>query len=89
MTRTEAIAGARQHLRSGEFLAELDRRVAYQTESQNPERRDCLRAYLERELQPAFAELDFSTRLIESPSGESHHGMRLFRRVSFEGFFPE
>src|SRR5258707_4928287 len=71
MPRTEAIAGARQQLHSGEFLADLERRVAYPTESQNPERRDCLRAYLEDELMPAFAQLDFSTRLIESPSGKN------------------
>jgi acetylornithine deacetylase/succinyl-diaminopimelate desuccinylase-like protein len=71
MSRTDAIAAARQHLHSGEFLAELDRRIAYQTESQNPERRDCLRAYLEQELQPAFSQLDFSTRVIESPTGKN------------------
>ena len=59
MTRTDAIARARQHLQSGEFLRQLERRVAYQTESQNPERRDALRAYLTDELQPAFSELDF------------------------------
>ena len=52
MTRAEAIDRARQTLHSGEFLAELDRRVAYPTESQNPNRRDTLRAYLEQELQP-------------------------------------
>src|SRR5229473_5932791 len=69
MTRTDAIARARQHLHSGDFLAELDRRVAYPTESQNPERSDTLRAYLEDELTPAFSRLDFSTRLIESPTG--------------------
>jgi acetylornithine deacetylase/succinyl-diaminopimelate desuccinylase-like protein len=69
-TRADAIARVREHLRSGEFLAELGRRVAYRTESQNPERRDVLRAYLEEELQPAFSGLDFSTRLIESPTGK-------------------
>src|SRR5579863_884238 len=70
MTRADAVARARDMLHSGEFLAELDRRVAYQTESQNPERRDALRAYLTDDLQPAFTRLDFSTRLIESPSGK-------------------
>ena len=70
MTRADAIAGARQQLHPGEFLAALARRVAYPTESQNPARRDVLQAYLEQELQPAFAELGFSTRLIESPSGK-------------------
>src|SRR6202521_2331613 len=71
MTRTDAIARARQYLHSGEFLAELDRRVAYPTESQNPERADALRAYLEEELTPAFSQLDFSTRLIESTTGKN------------------
>src|SRR6266849_10512255 len=42
MTRADAIARARQHLHSGGILAELDRRVAYPTESQNPERREAL-----------------------------------------------
>ena len=42
MTRADAITRARTMLRSGEFLEQLDRRVAYQTESQNPEQRDAL-----------------------------------------------
>ena len=70
MTRADVVALAHGYLQSGEFLRELDRRVAYPTESQNPERRDCLRAYLEAELQPAFSQLGFSTRLIESPKGD-------------------
>jgi acetylornithine deacetylase/succinyl-diaminopimelate desuccinylase-like protein len=82
MTRTDAIARARQQLHSGEFLAELDRRVAYQTESQNPERRDALRAYLVDELTPAFAQLDFSTRLIESPGGKNPYLLADYRENS-------
>ncbi len=50
MTRADAIAGARQLLQSGEFLAELDRRVAYRTESQKPGSGDAHRE-LERRLQ--------------------------------------
>src|SRR5258708_1716362 len=79
MPRTDAIAGARQYLHSGEFLAELDRRVAYQTESQNPEQGEALRAYLEQELQPAFSQLDFSTRLIESPTGKNPYLLAEYR----------
>jgi acetylornithine deacetylase/succinyl-diaminopimelate desuccinylase-like protein len=79
MTRTDAIARAQDQLHSGAFLRELDRRVAYPTESQNPERRDCLRAYLEQELQPAFAQLDFSTQLIESPSGKHPYLLAEYR----------
>src|SRR5229473_6791061 len=71
MTRADAIARAQAQIPSGAFLRELDRRVGFRTESQNAERADALRAYLEEELQPAFAELDFTSRLIESPSGKS------------------
>jgi len=71
MTRSDAVARAHQMLQSGEFLTELDRRVSYQTESQNPEKSGVLRAYLTEELQPAFSELGFSTRLIESPAGKN------------------
>jgi acetylornithine deacetylase/succinyl-diaminopimelate desuccinylase-like protein len=71
MTRSDAVARARQMLHSGEFLAELGRRVAYQTESQNPQKSGTLRAYLTGELEPALSELGFSTRLVESPAGQN------------------
>src|SRR3977135_4081470 len=81
MTRIDAIARARQQLHSGEFLADLERRVAYPTESQNPERADALRAYLEDELTPAFSHLDFLTRLIESPTGKSPYLLAEYRET--------
>jgi acetylornithine deacetylase/succinyl-diaminopimelate desuccinylase-like protein len=70
VSRAEVIESASQHLHSGDFLNELGRRVAYQTESQNAGREKELRAYLEAELQPVFSELGFTTKLIESPSGK-------------------
>jgi acetylornithine deacetylase/succinyl-diaminopimelate desuccinylase-like protein len=70
MTRADAIDRARQHFRSGEFLKILDRRVGYRTESQNPRGHEALRAYLVEDLTPAFAQLDFATRLVESPTGK-------------------
>jgi acetylornithine deacetylase/succinyl-diaminopimelate desuccinylase-like protein len=79
MTRTDAIARAHQMITSGEFLAELDRRVAYQTESQNPEKRDALRAYLVEALQPAFKAMDFSSRLIEQPAGKNPYLLAEYR----------
>src|SRR3984957_11901517 len=82
MTRIDAIARARQQLHSGAFLAELDRRVAFQTESQNPERGDALRAYLEQDLQPAFSQLGFATKLIESPSGKGPYLLAEYRESS-------
>ena len=69
MSRAEAIRRVGQQLDSGDFLIQLGRRVAYRTESQNPDRRGVLRAYLEAELQPVFSQLGFVTRLIESPGG--------------------
>lgn len=79
MTRIDAIERARQMLHSGAFLGDLDRRVAYPTESQNPERGDALRAYLVEELAPTFAKLGFSTRLIESPDGKSPYLLADYR----------
>jgi acetylornithine deacetylase/succinyl-diaminopimelate desuccinylase-like protein len=79
MTRADAIARAHQILRSGEFLGELDRRIAYQTESLNSEKRDALRAYLTEDLEPAFSKLDFSTRLIESPTGNNPYLLAEYR----------
>ena len=44
MTRDDAVARAKGLISSGEFLKELDRRVAYKTESQSTGRADALRA---------------------------------------------
>jgi acetylornithine deacetylase/succinyl-diaminopimelate desuccinylase-like protein len=79
MTRTDAIERARQTLHSGEFLGELGRRVGYPTESQNPGRSDALRAYLVEELSPAFAQLGFVTKLIESPTGKGPYLLAEYR----------
>src|SRR6266404_821703 len=77
--RADAIARVREHLNSGAFLAELGRRVGYRTESQNPGSGEALRAYLVDDLQPAFAALDFSTRLIESPTGRGPYLLADYR----------
>lgn len=71
ITRADAVERARQTIQSGAFVAELDRRVGYRTESQKSGTGDALRAYLEEGLQPAFAELGFTSRLIESPTGKN------------------
>src|SRR3954467_15422636 len=77
--RADAIARVREDLNSGGFLAELGRRVGYRTESQNPGSGEALRAYLVEDLQAAFAALDFSTRLIESPSGNGPYLLADYR----------
>ena len=82
MTRTDAIDRVRQHLRSGDFLTELNRRVGYRTESQNGERQETLRAYLEEEMHPAFSQLGFVTRTIESPTGKNPYLLAEYREDS-------
>ena len=77
--RADAIARVREHLHSGAFLDELGRRVAYRTESQNAGTGEALRAYLVENLQPAFAELGFTTRLIESPTGKGPYLLADYR----------
>jgi acetylornithine deacetylase/succinyl-diaminopimelate desuccinylase-like protein len=71
MTRMDAVASARGLIGSGEFLRELERRVAYKTESQNAERAAELRAYLEKEMIPALAALDFTSQIVDSPTGKA------------------
>lgn len=68
-TREMAIATALAHFDSGEFLAELDRRVGYKTESQEPSQASQLHAYLREEMTPALEKLGFSTKIIANPSG--------------------
>ncbi|HEY8566655.1 MAG TPA: M20 family metallopeptidase [Beijerinckiaceae bacterium] len=62
MSRDAAIARALDHFTSGAFRAELARRVAIPTESQNPARAGDLERYLDEEMQPAFERLGFACR---------------------------
>jgi acetylornithine deacetylase/succinyl-diaminopimelate desuccinylase-like protein len=67
MTRENAIAAAERHFDDGTFKKDLARRVAFKTESQNPERAADLAAYLETEMRPAFEALGFSVRMLAHP----------------------
>src|SRR6201996_6607344 len=82
VTRIEAIDHISRHFHSGAFLDELGRRVAYPTESQNAGREEVLRAYLEAELQPSFAALGFTTRLIESPDGKHPYLLAEYKEIA-------
>ncbi|MBI3376042.1 MAG: M20 family metallopeptidase [Betaproteobacteria bacterium] len=68
MTRQAAIANAERYFDGGGFRAELARRVAIPTESQNPERAGELERYLSSELQPAFEKLGFRCRILPNPA---------------------
>ncbi len=67
MNRAEAIAAIERHFDAGEFEADLARRIAVKTESQNPARRAELSTYLESELRPSLERLGFSCSLIANP----------------------
>ncbi|MFW6852394.1 M20 family metallopeptidase [Burkholderia gladioli] len=53
----------------GALLADLARRVALRTESQEPAQAEALHAYLSDEIAPALAALGFRSRLADNPAG--------------------
>jgi acetylornithine deacetylase/succinyl-diaminopimelate desuccinylase-like protein len=70
MTRNAAIAAAERYFDSGGFLADLGRRVAIPTESQNPAREPELHAYLEDEMAESLARLGMTSRIFPNPRGK-------------------
>jgi acetylornithine deacetylase/succinyl-diaminopimelate desuccinylase-like protein len=69
MSRAAAIARAYSYFDSGAFLADLGRRVAIASSSQEPERAAELRRYLDEELKPALTALGFASRVFDNPQG--------------------
>jgi len=67
MSRERAIAHAEKYFDEGGFFADLARRVAIPTESQNPERAAELARYLTAEMQPSFERLGFKCRILPNP----------------------
>ncbi|MFY7782093.1 MAG: M20/M25/M40 family metallo-hydrolase, partial [Tagaea sp.] len=70
MTRETAIANAERYFDEGGYRADLARRVAIPTESQNPDRGAELARYLDAEMRPAFEKLGFVCRVIEHPKAK-------------------
>jgi acetylornithine deacetylase/succinyl-diaminopimelate desuccinylase-like protein len=70
MTREAAIAAAESYFDRGEYRADLARRVAIPTESQNPERAPELARYLNAEMRPTLEKLGFVCRIIEHPKAK-------------------
>jgi acetylornithine deacetylase/succinyl-diaminopimelate desuccinylase-like protein len=68
-TRAAAIAGAHEIFDSGVLLADLRRRVAFKTESQNPSGREALNSYLVQEIKPTLEKLGFQSRIVDNPCG--------------------
>ncbi|HEX9462048.1 MAG TPA: M20 family metallopeptidase [Alphaproteobacteria bacterium] len=64
MTRSDAILLASRYFDEGGFAADLARRVAIPTESQNRDRADALAAYVEGELKETLGGLGFACRTL-------------------------
>src|SRR5258706_9866660 len=62
-TREAAIQSIEKYFDDGRFLEDLGRRVAIPTESQNPERQESLRQYLEEEMSASLERLDFECKV--------------------------
>ena len=69
MSRSAAIAAVEKYFDSGGFLADLARRVAIPTESQNPARAPDLRAYLETEMAESLARIGATSKIFPNPRG--------------------
>lgn len=68
-TRASAISAALESFDSGKFFADLDRRVGFHTESQEPKQAAALHAYLNEEIAPYLQRLGFQTKVVGNPAG--------------------
>ena len=71
MSRDAAIKSARRHFDDGHFRQDLARRIAFKTESQNPERAPELAAYLQDEMKPSLERLGFTCRILREDSANA------------------
>src|SRR5262249_47500259 len=67
LTRSQALANAREYFDSGALHADLARRVAYRTESQEEASGPVLRNYLADEIAPSVMRHGFVARLVDNP----------------------
>ncbi|MBX3455838.1 M20 family metallopeptidase [Ferrovibrio sp.] len=68
MSRDAAIQAATRYLDEGGFVADLARRVAIPTESQNAERGSAMADYLEREMRATLEPLGFACQVHPNPN---------------------
>ena len=70
MSRTEAVRASEHYFDSGDFAADLARRIAIPTESQNSARGAELLAYLQDEMRPGLERQGFGCTLLENPADQ-------------------
>lgn len=86
MGRDKAIAAVERYFDEGRFLADLGRRVAIPTESQNPARAGALHDYLENEMAESLERMGFSCRILPNPTGK--HGPFLIAERTEDAALP-
>ena len=67
-TRQTAIRSIEEYFDTGRFLEDLGRRVAIPTESQNPERAESLKRYLDEEMSASLGRLGFDCSVHANPA---------------------
>ena len=67
MSRHDCLSAAAAHFDDGRFLAVLQRRVAYATESDLGEAPPALTEYLEQEMRPCLEALGFEVQVFDNP----------------------
>ena len=70
MTRSAAITAVEKYFDTGGFVADLSRRVAIPTESQNPARAEELHQYLDSEMSESLARMGMTSRILPNPLGK-------------------
>lgn len=80
MSREQTLAGATRWFDSGNFQAELTRRVAWQTEGDGGAAGPQLRQYLDEEITPALSALGFACEVFDNPV-EGGAPMLIARRI--------
>jgi acetylornithine deacetylase/succinyl-diaminopimelate desuccinylase-like protein len=81
MTRQNAIDFAVRAYTSGQFRADLARRVGWRTESQEPGELTALRAYLDEEIVPTVAALGFTTEVLDNPTADCFGPFLIAERI--------
>jgi len=81
MTRAAALALAARHFDEGHLLADLRRRVAHRTESQDAAAGPRLAAYLADEIAPALARLGCTITMLGDPQDPSRPGFLVAERI--------
>lgn len=70
-SRAQAIDQAFETFDTGALFRDLQRRVAFRTESQNASQRQALHDYLSDEIRPTLSKMGFTSRIVENPVAPS------------------